>query len=143
MTARLILTALVCVNTAVSAVAEPRWTMVRSESMTLIGDQSASALRDVALELEQFRAVLGRLSASGQPAPSAPTTVYVFGSRKAFEPFLPLRNGRRATLGGYFQHGVDADTIALSPDGFLDDAPVLFHEYSHLLVGTAVRAVPT
>ena len=127
---------------AVGEGAEPRWTMVRSESMTLIGDQSSKALRDVALELEQFRAVLGRLSASGQPPASAPTTVYVFGSRKTFEPFLPMRNGRRASLGGYFQHGVDANTIAFSSDGFVDDAPVVFHEYSHLLVGTAVRAVP-
>ena len=62
--------------------------------MTVIGDQSANALRDVALELEQFRAVLGRLSSNGQPAATAPTMVYVFGTRKAFEPFLPLRNGQ-------------------------------------------------
>jgi tetratricopeptide (TPR) repeat protein len=138
--ATLFLAATICAATAASA--EPRWTMVRSESMTLIGDQSAGALRDIALELEQFRAVLGRLSPNGQPAPTAPTMVYVFGSRKAFEPFLPMHNGRRAAVGGYFQRGVDANTIALSPDGFLDDAPVVFHEYSHLLVGTMLRSVP-
>ena len=110
--------------------------------MTVIGDQSANALRDVALELEQFRAVLGRLSSNGQPAPTAPTMVYVFGTRKAFEPFLPMRNGSPAALGGYFQRDVDTNTIAFSTEGFADEAAVVFHEYSHLLVGTAVRSIP-
>ena len=127
---------------APAAGAEPRWTVVHSESMTVMGDQSANMLRDVALELEQFRAVLGRLSSNGKPAPTAPTLVYVFGTRKAFEPFLPVRNGKPAQLGGYFQRNVDTNTIALSTDGFADDASVVFHEYSHLLVGTAVRSIP-
>jgi tetratricopeptide (TPR) repeat protein len=140
---RRLLAAVLCVFfVAAAAGAETRWTMVRSESLTVIGDQSANALRDIALELEQFRAVLGRLSPNGQPAPTAPTMVYVFGSRKTFEPFLPAHHGRRASVGGYFQRGVDTNTIALSPDGFSDDAPVVFHEYSHLLVGTALRSVP-
>ena len=127
---------------APAAGAEPRWTVVHSESMTVMGDQSANMLRDVALELEQFRAVLGLLSSNGKPAPTAPTLVYVFGTRKAFEPFLPVRNGKPAQLGGYFQRNVDTNTIALSTDGFADDATVVFHEYSHLLVGTAVRSIP-
>jgi tetratricopeptide (TPR) repeat protein len=137
-----LLTALLCGCAAAHAGAEPRWTVVRSESMTVMGDQSANTLRDVARELEQFRVVLGRLSANGQPAPTAPTMVYVFGSRKAFEPFLPLHNGRPASIGGYFQRNVDTNTIALSTEGFADDAAVVFHEYSHLLVGTAVRSIP-
>jgi tetratricopeptide (TPR) repeat protein len=139
---RLVLVALCALSVAAAAGAETRWTMVRSESMTVMGDQSANALRDVALELEQFRAVLGRLSSNGQPAPTAPTMVYVFGTRKAFEPFLPQRNGKTAALGGYFQRNVDTNTIAFSTEGFADDAAVVFHEYSHLLVGTAVRSIP-
>jgi hypothetical protein len=125
-----------------TAGAEPRWIVVHSESMTVMGDQSANTLRDVALELEQFRAVLGLLSSNGKPAPTAPTMVYVFGARKALEPFLPLHNGKPAAIAGYFQRNVDTNTIALSTEGFADDATVVFHEYSHLLMGTAVRSIP-
>jgi len=142
MRVHLLLTALLCACVAGDARADSRWTMLHSESMTIVGDQPANALRDVALELEQFRAVIGRLSSNGQPAPTAPTMVYVFGSRKAFAPFIPLHNGRPASLGGYFQRNVDTNTIAFSTEGFADDAPLVFHEYTHLLVGTAVRSVP-
>ncbi|MCU1384871.1 MAG: hypothetical protein JWL71_3568 [Acidobacteria bacterium] len=127
---------------ALADAAEPRWTAVRSGSMTVLGDQPANALRDIAQELEQFRAVLGRLSASGRPAATAPTLVYVFGSRKTFEQFVPLRNGRPLSVGGYFQRGVDTNTIALSTEGFAGSAPIVFHEYTHLLLGSALRAVP-
>ena len=143
MTRRLLLLALaggLCLTA--DAAAATRWTAVRSESMTVIGDQSAGTLRDVAQQLEQFRTVLGLLSSGGQPAPTAPTMVYVFGSRKAFEPFIPLRNGKPISVGGYFQRSVDVNSIALSTEGFAEDAPVIFHEYSHLLVGTAVRSIP-
>ena len=115
---------------------------MHTESMTVMGDQSANMLRDVALELEQFRAVLGRLSSNGKPAPTAPTLVYVFGTRKAFEPFSSRAQRKTGAARGYFQRNVDTNTIALSTDGFADDASVVFHEYSHLLVGTAVRFNP-
>ncbi|MGH9143823.1 MAG: DUF1570 domain-containing protein, partial [Vicinamibacterales bacterium] len=127
---------------AAEASGELRWNAVRTESMTVLGDQSVNTLREVASELEQFRAVLGRLSANGQPAHTAPTRVYVFGTRKAFDAFLPVHDGRTAALGGYFQGDVDANTIALSTEGFGEGAAIVFHEYSHLLVGTAVRSIP-
>ena len=37
---------------------------------------------------------------------------------------------------------MDTNTIAFSTEGFADEAAVVFHEYSHLLVGTAVRSIP-
>ena len=126
----------------VNAAADTHWTAVRSASLTVLGDQSAKKLREVAVELEQFRSVLGRLSARGRPAPTAPTMVYVFGTRKTFEQFLPLRNGKPVQLGGYFQRGADTNAIALSTEGFSESAPVIYHEYTHLLLGNAMRAVP-
>ena len=36
-----------------------RWSMVRSETLTVIGDQSADLLKDIASRLEQFRLVVG------------------------------------------------------------------------------------
>jgi hypothetical protein len=38
-----------------------RWTMVRSQSITVIGDQSPGTLRDVAERIETFRAGIGTL----------------------------------------------------------------------------------
>ena len=67
---QLAMIALLCGGAAIDARAASRWTAVQSGSMTVIGDQPATTLRAVALELEQFSAVLGRLSASRLPAVS-------------------------------------------------------------------------
>ena len=36
--------------------AEPRWTMIQGATMTVVGDVPADKLRDVATQIEQFRA---------------------------------------------------------------------------------------
>ena len=122
--------------------AEGRWTMVRSQSLTVIGDQPTAALQKIAVELEQFRAVLAGLAQNPQPSMPAPTTVYIFGAKKSLEPFLPLRDGRPAALGGYFQRDADVNSIALSLEGYEDAVRLVYHEYTHLLVHNAVRWAP-
>jgi tetratricopeptide (TPR) repeat protein len=59
----------------------------------------------------------------------------VFPDRQTMEPFLPLYNGRPATIAAYFQHGVDENMIVLSlPEtGAPLDLDVIFHEYTHFL----------
>ena len=54
---------LVCALVLVAgmASAETRWTLVRSETLTVVGDQSPRTLRRVADEIEQFREVVGQL----------------------------------------------------------------------------------
>src|SRR6185295_16956219 len=47
-----------------------------------------------------------------------------------------------ASLGGYFHRDADANYIALTLEGFDDNLPIVFHEYTHLLVRNAVRSVP-
>jgi len=132
--------ALVCA--AVSA-ADGRWTIVRGQTMTVVGDQPAETLRDIASRLERFRlGVTGLIPNAERPLP-VPTVVFVFGTRKAMQPFLPLaKNGRPAPLGGFFHRDADVNYIALSLEGFDESLPVVFHEYTHLLVRNAVRAVP-
>jgi tetratricopeptide (TPR) repeat protein len=123
--------------------AEPRWTMVRTPSVTVIGDQSAKTLRDVAIQIEQFRAIVGRLIANADRPLSLPTIVFVFGQRKSMQPFVPLFNGKPIELGGYFQGGADANMMLLSLEGFEEAASIVYHEYTHLLMASAVRSVPT
>src|SRR5256714_6191945 len=138
--AALFLIAFVAVHPAAAA---PKWTMVRSESLIVMGDQSPWTLRGVAQQLEQFRVVLGGLLQNAHRAASLPTTVYVFGSHRAMETLLPLRNGKPIAVGGFFQHDSEFNTSVLSMDGFEEGTEVVFHEYAHLLVQNAVRWVPT
>jgi tetratricopeptide (TPR) repeat protein len=125
-----------------AAAADARWTMVRTPAMTVIGDQPAAALRDVAIQIEQFRAVVGGLIPNAGQPPSLPTIVFVFGTRKAMQPFLPMANGRTADVAGYFQRSPEVNHIVLSLEGFEESASVIYHEYTHLLLVNAVRSVP-
>jgi tetratricopeptide (TPR) repeat protein len=125
------------------AVAEPRWTMVRTPSLTVIGDQSPGTLRDVAIQIEQFRSVVaGLIRNADRPLP-LPTIVFVFGERKSLQPFVPLYNGKPIELAGYFHGDLDANVVVLSLEGFEESASVVYHELTHLLVRNAVRSIPT
>jgi tetratricopeptide (TPR) repeat protein len=122
--------------------AERPTTLIRSQNLTVLGQQSAKTLRGVALQLEQFRAVVGGLISSAQRPLPVPTAVYVFGTHKEFEPFLPLYNGKPGSMGGYFFHDEDVYDIALQLEGFEEGAQVVFHEYTHLLLHNAARFIP-
>jgi hypothetical protein len=67
--------------------------------------------------------------------------VYVF-SAEGVRAFPAIAQRQPGGIGGYFWRNVDTNTIAFSTEGFADEAAVVFHEYSHLLVGTAVRSIP-
>ena len=91
-----------------ASAADGRWTLVRTHDLTVVGDQPADTLRDIASRLERFRiGVSGLIPNADRPLP-VPAVVYVFGTRKAMQPFLPLtKNGRPAPLSGYFQRDAD------------------------------------
>lgn len=127
-----LLASLVALTSAIEAA--PRWSSVRTESLTVIGDTGPGALRDVARRLEQFRLALGSVIAGAQRPPTLPTLVYVFGSRSSLQPFLPQRDGRPAALRGYFHRDADGYAIAMSVDDHDDETSIVFHEYAHLLL---------
>src|SRR3954470_14367165 len=120
-----------------AAAADSRWTMVQTPTMTVVGDQSADVLQSVAIQIEQFRRVVGGLIPNADRPPSVPTTVFVFGDRKAMQPFVPMANGKPADVAGYFQRSLDANHIALSLEDPEESAAVVFHEYTHLLIAGA------
>jgi tetratricopeptide (TPR) repeat protein len=132
----------VAVLAAISHAAGPPWTLVRSEHLTIVGRQSPKTLQRIAVELEQFREVLGGLILNAQRPLSLPTHVYVFDSRKELQPFLPVRNGRVASLGGYFHHDDDVNDVALALEEYEESVPIVFHEYTHLLVRNAAKSIP-
>jgi tetratricopeptide (TPR) repeat protein len=116
--------------------------LIRSQNLTVVGQQSAKTLRGIALQLEQFRVVVGGLINNAQRPLPVPAAVYVFGTHKEFEPFLPLYNGKPGSMGGYFFHDEDVYDIALQLEGFEEGAEVVFHEYTHLLLRNAARFIP-
>src|SRR4029450_1136285 len=129
--------------TPVSAAADPRWTMIQTPNLTVIGDQSAGRLRDVANQIEQFRTVVGGLITNAGRPLSLPTIVYVFGRRNALRQFVPMYNGKPIELAGFFQGDFDANLIVLSLEGFDRDPSGGYHEYTHMLLRNAVRAPST
>ena len=102
----------------------------------------ADTLRDVAIQIEQFRAVVGGLIPDAGRPPSLPTAVFVFSTRKAMLPFVPLANGKPAQVAGFFQRSGDMNHIVMTLEGFEESAAIVYHEYTHLLLANAVRSIP-
>ncbi|MGA2245181.1 MAG: DUF1570 domain-containing protein [Verrucomicrobiota bacterium] len=84
--------------------------------------------------LEQFSTAYAQL-AGAQAVASPPIVVIVFPDRPTLEPFLPLYNGRPATIAAFFHHALDENMIVLSlPEpGQRLNLDVIFHEYAHFL----------
>ena len=122
--------------------AEARWNILTSGALTILGDQSPATLRDVALQIEQFRFVVGGLIPNADRPLSIPTVVFVVGSRKALEPLVPLYKGKPAAAGGYFGQGQDSNYIVLCLEGYDESTRITYHEYTHLLVRNAVKTLP-
>jgi tetratricopeptide (TPR) repeat protein len=137
-----VVAALVAAVAAAGAAADRPWTLIRTANLTLIGQESPKTLQRIAIELEQFRAVVGGLIQDAQRPLALPTHVYVFESRRELRPFLPIRDGRVAPVAGYFQNDAEVNDIALALDGYEESARVVFHEYTHLLVLNAARSIP-
>jgi hypothetical protein len=56
----------------------------------LLGEQGDRPLRRVAERMEQFREVFGRVFPNTRQSMPAPIVVHVFGSERAYQPFMPL-----------------------------------------------------
>ena len=128
--------------TLCSDVASADWTRLQSANFTFVGDASERDIRRVARQLEQFREVMLRALPSRPGSPPAPIVVLVFANNRSFEPFKPKFQGRTVEVAGFFRGGQDVNHIAIN--GALGDAAVrtVFHEYSHLLVGSALNVAP-
>jgi tetratricopeptide (TPR) repeat protein len=122
--------------------APSRFTRLRTPNFVLIGENGERPLRRVAERMEQFREVFGRVFPSTKQAMPAPIIVHVFGSKREYQPFMPLFNGKRVDVGGYFQQTDGAYYITLSTEAGEYAYPTIFHEYVHLLVGNALADVP-
>lgn len=119
--------------------AKDTWVSVRTKNFFMVGNASEKDIRNVALKLEQFRAVFIRVFPGIKFNTPVPTTVMVFKSHDSYKPFAPSAN-----TAGHFQAGQDVNYIALSSEerGRLDAFTVIFHEYTHLLVNNTFENAP-
>ena len=124
--------------------ADRPWSEIRGRDVTVFGAQPPQRLRDVAVDLEQFRSVLGRLVPGARQPQSVPTEVYVFDDAGAMRAFVPLYQGRPSALGGYCICGASDEVsfIAVARSRYQDSSAIVYHEYTHLLLRSAIRDVP-
>lgn len=108
-----------------------RWFALRTANFTLFSETTESKTREIALDLERLRAVLLRLRRSLTASSPVPTDLYVFKSSAAFEPYVPLSNGKRMHIDGYFQPTPDGNYISLTASWNSDPRPLIYHEYLH------------
>lgn len=122
--------------------ADAAWRQLTTEHFRFIGDASESDIRRIALRLEQFREVVGRIFGDGVNGSPVPTVVVVFRDNSAFAPYLPLVGGKRVSAAGYFIPNDDVNYIALNADQDSQAYGVIFHEYTHSLVRHVVGDAP-
>ena len=118
------------------------WTQLRSRNFLFIGDASERTIRATAQKVEQFREVMLR-AIPGAPATSpVPTVVVVFGNDAAFSPYKPRFEGRPVDVAGLFVQNDDINYILVNAAASDRAFKVVFHEYSHFLLGNWAQAVP-
>ena len=142
---RRILALVVATSLAPAAIAADRpWRVIRGRNVEVFGQVSPRTLREIALELEQFRVVLGNLVRGARQPQPLPTEVYIFDDYEAMKPFVPLYQGKPASLGGYCHcGGVDqASFIVAALSQYSDSSEIIYHEYSHLVLQNAMTTIP-
>jgi tetratricopeptide (TPR) repeat protein len=136
----LLLAASILLAAPVHAAAE--WRALRTDHFHVIGDISADRLREVALRFEQFREVVTQLLPAALRAGSAPVVVIVFPDARSYRPFMPIANGRTVLVDGFFVDGADVNYITMNVEAGEQAFPIVFHEFSHLLLNSAFAHAP-
>lgn len=116
---------------------------VQSKNFFLVGNASEKDIRQVAVRLEQFREVFGRLFNRARLNAPSPIHVIVFKSRADYRPFMPVYRGGVSEVGGYYQPGADVSYITLTSE-FSAASPysIIFHEYVHAITRDNLGPLP-
>lgn len=135
-----LLAASILLSAPVPAAAE--WRELRTDHFRVIGDVSATRLRDVALRFEQFRHIVTQLLPAAVRAGSAPVVVIVFPDARSYRPFMPVAGGRTVSVDGSFVDGADVNYITMNIEAGEQAFPIVFHEFSHFLLNNAFPHTP-
>ena len=127
---------------AVPGPAAAEWRSLSTSHFQVIGDVPAARLSDIALRFEQFREVVTPILPATLRSGSAPVVVVVFPDARSYRPFMPLASGRVVPVEGSFISGADANFITMNVESGERAFPVVFHEYTHLLLENAFENAP-
>ena len=119
-----------------------KWTRLTSDHFLFIGEASERQMRGIAVRLEQFRDVVGRVVSKDVDASPIPTVVVVFQDDRSFMPFKPMFQGKPVAVAGYFVGMEDVNYIAVNAEQEAFAYGLIFHEYAHFMTGNAVAATP-
>jgi len=119
-----------------------KWTRLTSDHFLFVGEVSERQMRGIAVRLEQFREVVGRVVSEDVTQSPVPTVVVVFQDDRSFVPFKPMFQGKPVALAGYFVGMEDVNYIAVNAEQEALAYGLIFHEYAHFLTGNAVAATP-
>ena len=122
--------------------ASAEWRSLRTEHFQVMGDVSTGQLRDVAVRFEQFREVVTQILPAALRGGGPPVIVLVFPDYRANEPFMPRANGRTVPVAGMFVGGPDVNYITVSLESGEQAFPIVFHEYSHLILNRVFAHAP-
>ena len=82
--------------------AAPAWSILRTPTITVLGDVPPKNLREVADRMEQFRAVVGAFFNHADRRSPEPLVVLVFRNDEEMSAFQPLYRGRATRNAGYY-----------------------------------------
>lgn len=124
----------------VDPIVQKRWFEARSSHFHTYSCGPTQEVAKVIARLEQFRQAYSTL-AGAQAVASPPIVVFAFPDEEAMKPFLPLYQGKPASLTAFFNRNVDENLIVL-PLGNPFSLELIFHEFTHLLLRRNERIWP-
>jgi tetratricopeptide (TPR) repeat protein len=112
---------------------DSRWIRVSSDHFSVLTDADENKGREVAVRMEQMRAVFGQLLFKNKLKMPKPLEIIALRSDKEYAQVAPVRDGQAITAPGFFLPGEDRNYIVLN----LFEAEswrAVAHQFAHLLL---------
>ncbi|HEX4423920.1 MAG TPA: hypothetical protein VH079_00880 [Terriglobales bacterium] len=112
---------------------EPHWIRVSSDHFSVVTDADVKKGREVAVRMEQMRAVFAQLLFKSKLKMPEPLEIVALRSDKEYVQIAPIQDGRPIAAPGFFLPGEDRNYIVLNL--FEDESwRAVAHQYAHLLL---------
>jgi len=119
------------------------WSQGETAYARLYSQTDSERAREIALNLELFRAMFERLAPGLRLDSPVPTQIFAFRSAETFAPYRTIPQGEGTRVMGQMVAHRDANYILLDAGAPQDEAfSVVFHEYVHYLVRHNFPGVP-
>jgi tetratricopeptide (TPR) repeat protein len=127
---------------AAPARAAAEWTRLHSQNFTLEGDVPERDLRAVARRFEEFRETLARQFPKTRLVMASPVTIVVFAHDRDLALVNPRYGGKTVSASGFATVSRIGTSIVMSLEAGEDAYPVIYHEYTHLMLSNVLPAMP-